>query len=179
MKLLTDAQIKAKIDTLIPPLITDMPTSDWQSKTSSIQASSADLHIGRIQIPSDTDRESVLAFSKAGDDYFLTTGQTAVITTTESLNMPATISGIGFPPSKVSIKGLLLTNPGHVDPGYKGPMHFTVINMARKPYSLRIGDPICAVLFFELDSRVQVDWSERRAAATSALTPTALSTGLS
>jgi deoxycytidine triphosphate deaminase len=178
MKLLTDREIKAKIDSPTQPLITGISTEDWQSKKSSIQACSVDLHIGRIQIPSETGQEHVREFSRSGDDHFLETGQTAVLTTIETLNMPANIAGFGFPPSKVSIKGLLMTNPGHVDPGYNGPMHFTVINMGRTAYSLRIDDPICTILFFELDSCVEADWHQRRGAATNTSSSTPRSNGL-
>lgn len=165
MRLLTDAEIKMKIDNDSPSLVTEISTKDWQSRNSPIQACSIDLHIGRIQIPSETGQEGVVEFSSSGNDHSLETGQTAVLTTTELLNMPGNVAGFGFPPSKVSIKGLLMTNPGHVDPGYQGPMHFTVINMGRRPYSLRIGDPICTLLFFELDSSVQTDWGQRRGIA--------------
>ena len=168
MRLLTDAEIKTKIDNDSPSLVTEISTKDWQSRNSPIQACSIDLHIGRIQIPSETGQEGVVEFSSSGDDHSLETGQTAVLTTTELLNMPGNVAGFGFPPSKVSIKGLLMTNPGHVDPGYRGPMHFTVINMGRRAYSLRIGDPICTLLLFELDSSVQTNWSQRRGIAPNA-----------
>jgi hypothetical protein len=105
-------------------------------------------------------------------------GQTAVLTTTETLNMPANVAGVGFPPSSVSIKGLLMTNPGHVDPGYAGPMHFTVINMGRLPYTLRIGDRICTLLLFELDSDVQADWRHRSGLPASATSSTGHPAGL-
>lgn len=161
MKLLTDKQIKDQIDKYDPPIVCNISTADWQSKESSIQPSSVDLHIGMIQIPSATDDGLTHRFSSSGDDYSLTTGQTAVVTTIETLTVPANLAGIGFPPSSVSIKGLLMTNPGHVDPGYVGQLHFTVINMGRKPYSLKIGDPICTLLLFELDSNVGADWKSR------------------
>jgi deoxycytidine triphosphate deaminase len=162
MKLLTDAELKQRIDNLTPPLIEGLSTMDWQSKDSPIQPCSVDLHIGRIQIPSETGREPVQVLSASGDYHSLATGQTAVLTTIETLNMPPNIAGFGFPPSSVSIKGLLMTNPGHVDPGYKGPMHFTVINMARVPYPLQIGSRICTAVFLELDSAVQADYRKRR-----------------
>ena len=48
-----------------------------------------------------------------------------------------------------------MTNPGHVDPGYEGPLHCTVINMGHESYSLINGQPIMRVLFFELDNAAQ------------------------
>jgi dCTP deaminase len=161
MKLLSDAEIKEKVSNHTPPLITGMYTSDWLSKNSPIQPCSVDLHIGRIQIPANKQKDPVLSISGSFDEYVLDTGAIVVITTTEKLNMPARIAGIGFPPSHVSIKGLLMTNPGHVDPGYEGPMQFTVINMGRQPYILRIGDPICTLLLFDLGSDVTADFRQR------------------
>jgi hypothetical protein len=92
--------------------------------------------------------------------------------------MPSNIAGIGFPPSSVSIKGLLMTNPGHVDPGYTGPMHFTVINMGRVSYPLHIGARICTVVFFELDSAVQADYRKRSPLPVGAPSPTVPPAGL-
>jgi deoxycytidine triphosphate deaminase len=178
MRLLTDVEIKTKIDALTPPLVTEMFTTEWQSKDSPIQPCSVDLRIGLIQIPSETGLQPVQAFSATGDEHVLMTGATAVLTTIENLNMPANVAGVGFPPSHVSVKGLLMTNPGHVDPGYRGPMHFTVINMGRRPYTLRIGDPICTLLFFELDSNVKADWQHRSASSGATALPTARSAGL-
>jgi hypothetical protein len=50
-----------------------------------------------------------------------------------------------------------MTNPGHVDPGYEGPLHCTVINMGRETFSLSRGDRIMRVLFFDLDNAAQVN----------------------
>jgi deoxycytidine triphosphate deaminase len=157
MRLLNDAEIKDNICNHNPPLVTGVDTLEWQSKKSAIQPCSVDLHIGRIQIPSQKLEEPPQAISGPLDEHILITGAIAVLTTSEILNLPARIAGIGFPPSHVSIKGLLVTNPGHVDPGYEGPMHFTVINMGRQPYVLRVSDPICTLLLFELDSPVAAD----------------------
>jgi len=184
MKLLTDAEIKQRIDNLTLPLITKlsattrMSTVDWQSKDSQIQSCSVDLHIGRIQIPSETERERIQEFSNIGDEHWLEIGQTAVLTTIEALHMPSNVAGIGFPPSKVSIQGLLMTNPGHVDPGYEGPLHFTVINMGRHAYRLRIDEPICTLLFFELDSEVHADYLLRHGLSRGTPSPNDRPTGL-
>ena len=161
MKLLSDLQIRDRVKDSVPPLVVGISAADWQSKDSAIQPCSVDLHIGCIQIPARDDGGRVQAISKVGDRHLLDTGATAVLTTSETLNMPAKIAGIGFPPSHISIQGLLMTNPGHVDPGYRGRMHFTVINMGRRPIPLEIGSAICTLLFFELDSDVGADWGQR------------------
>ena len=55
-----------------------------------------------------------------------------------------------------------MTNPGHVDPGFKGRLTFTVINMGRQPFELRPGARIVTILFFRLDRRPDKDYEERR-----------------
>ncbi|MBZ5705711.1 MAG: hypothetical protein LAN63_10180, partial [Acidobacteriia bacterium] len=49
----------------------------------------------------------------------------------------------------------------HVDPGYDGPMHLTVINMSRDSIELRLRDAIVTVLFFKLDGAVVADYRKR------------------
>lgn len=65
--------------------------------------------------------------------------------------MPAKLAGIGFPPTSVSAKGVLMTNPGHVDPGFIGHLQFTLINMGKDRFTLAQADRIVTLLLFELD----------------------------
>jgi dCTP deaminase len=125
-----------------------------------VQAASLDLHIGDIYLPGKKETE-IGGTKNSKLDVELETGATAVVTTREVLHLPGNIAGIGFPPSRVSFKGLLVTNPGHVDPGYKGVMRFTVINMAKEPYHLRTGDRIVRLLLFEIDKTAKSDWGLR------------------
>jgi dCTP deaminase len=137
----------------------ELPT-DQYSKDSPVQASSIDLHIGQIFIPgTKKDEEGGEKNPKSG--HWLQTGETAVVTTKEILHFPANLAGFGFPPSRVSFKGLLMTNPGHVDPGYQGVMRFTVINMAKEAYHLGSGDRIVRLLLFKMDRDADSDWRKR------------------
>ena len=98
-------------------------------------------------------------------EFVLHSGRTAVVTTMEEFALPNDIAAFGFPPSRVSFQGILMTNPGHVDPGYKGPLHFTVINMGSKDYVFRRRDPIVTILLFRLDHASGADWTSRGNAA--------------
>src|SRR5580658_9219122 len=139
MKLLNDEMLCSYVNRPDPLLVKDLPErEDWFDKDSPVQPSSIDLHIGSILLPGtklgmDGSEERPLSTRSLGP------GETAIITTLETLNLPSNVAAIGFPPSSVSKQGLLMTNPGHVDPGYVGPMHFTVINMGREEFSLRKG----------------------------------------
>src|SRR5258708_6578665 len=138
MRLLRDEDLIASI-TAAPPAV---PYADGvklsnnrYSKESPVQAASLDLHIGDIYLPGKKETE-IGGTKNSKFDVELETGATAVVTTREILHLPANIAGIGFPPSRVSFKGLLVTNPGHVDPGYEGVIRFTLFNMAKDPSHL-------------------------------------------
>ncbi len=134
--------------------------SDWYGKESPIQPSSVDLTVGNIYIPPRD--PAVLGSTFATEsNCVLNTGQTALVSTAEVLKLPNNIAAIGFPPSHVSIQGLLMTNPGHIDPGYEGPMHLTVINMGLKPFSLRRGDSIVTLLFYQLSGDARAGFQSR------------------
>jgi hypothetical protein len=76
-------------------------------------------------------------------------GRTAVVQTAEEIALPKGISAIGFPPStKISLPGLLTTNPGIIDPGFRGKLQLTVINMGSDPFPLKSGDRIMRLLLF-------------------------------
>ncbi len=160
MKLLTD-EILYEYVNRPDPLVKDLKVpNNWLDKESPIQPSSIDLHIGSIFLPG-TELGIDGSEDKPLSAHTLRSGQTALITTLEVLNLPDNIAAIGFPPSRVSAQGVLMTNPGHVDPGYKGPMHFTVINMGRQEYHLRIDGVIVTVLFFEMSSAARIGYSTR------------------
>src|SRR5690348_3710155 len=124
MSLLRDDEIIAAINVqppAVPYIEGILLPADPYSKESPVQASSVDLHIGNIYLPGVRETEPGGA-KNPKHDYCLKTGETAVVTTLETLHLPPNVAGFGFPPSRVSFKGLLMTNPGHVDPGYEGVM---------------------------------------------------------
>jgi dCTP deaminase len=159
MKLLKDDQLK-DLYTGAKPVITGITVpKSWTEAASPVQPSSIDLHIGKVSLPAE--RTSQKPDDVTDGRYRLQPGQTAIVTTHEDLHMPPNLAAIGFPPSHISVQGLLMTNPGHVDPGYDGKMHLTVINMGRDSIELRIDDTIVTVLFFELDGSVTADYRVR------------------
>jgi len=133
---------------------------DLYSAKSKIQPSSVDLTIGDIFLPEMGEGEKG-SIEYPCHSYSLRSGHTAIVQTKEKLDLPDNLMAIGFPPSRVSSKGLLMTNPGHVDPGYKGPLKFTVINMGREFYLLQTGEMIVTLLFFRLEQPVKKSYSKR------------------
>jgi dCTP deaminase len=164
MKLLRDEDLYALVvNAPLKSLIDPLPkVADWYDKDSPIQPSSIDLHVGQIFISGKND---LIGDPIPHEEYVLKTGQTAIISTRERLRLPSDIAGIGFPPSRVSIRGLLMTNPGHVDPGYEGALHLTVINMGKEPFILKTGEVIVTVLLVKLTGPPKADWQLRNGPA--------------
>jgi deoxycytidine triphosphate deaminase len=135
--------------------------ADWYDKDSPVQPASIDLSVGRIHIPGTAPGNPGSELNPKSE-HSLKPGETAVIATQEQFDLPADVLGIAFPPSRVSFKGILMTNPGHIDPGYRGPLRFTIINMGSQEFTVRQGDPVVSVLLFRLATPVRVDWLQRR-----------------
>lgn len=120
-----------------------------------VHGCAVELHIGDIYAPGSKPGELGSASRPRGDlPHYLKEGETAVITTLEAFSLDDAHTAVVFPVSSVSFKGLLMTNPGHVDPGFKGHLHVTVINMGRKPYGLEKGARFLRALIFKLDDNV-------------------------
>jgi len=142
-----------------PPMIQDLPSMDWREKSSPIQPASIDLHVGRIFVPTAKSHNDEPFTPKRG--HVLEPGETAVVTTAEILNLPPEIGAFGFPPTSISAMAVLMTNPGHVDPGFKGRMRFTLINMGRSSFSIAEGKEIVTLLFLRMSAKPEADYSER------------------
>jgi len=179
MKLLRDEEIVSMLTSDAPPIHDLSKPNDWYAKDSPVQAASVDLHIGKIYLPDASGkiaalwRKVVEAKIPTHSQHVLKPGHTAVVVTDERLELPGDLAAFGFPLSKVSFQGILITNPGHVDPGYNGHMRFTIINMGREQFVLRQGDPVITLLLFQLDQPAKKNWLARRPELTTAPNPTA------
>ena len=153
MNLLEDRRLK----TLIAQghLLTGLSDPDKQVKGCSV-----DLTIGEIYVPG-CGEGTLGSVGSPRRELALLQGQTAVVRTTEALALLADQAGIAFPAATVSLKGLLMTNPGHVDPGYGGHLHVTVINMGKEPYVLRQGERLLRLLILQLEKNVERPFQPR------------------
>jgi deoxycytidine triphosphate deaminase len=133
-----------------PSLVSGVRPQDFGLWNSAIQPASVDLTVGEILVPPSVEDADAYPVSPIGE-YMLEQGQTAMVRTAEEVCLPNNIAAIGFPPAHVSLSGLLMTNPGHVDPGYKGNLTFTVINFGKKAYQLRKGRILCTLVFFRME----------------------------
>lgn len=119
------------------------------------QQCSIDIHAGYIYVPETDPSDIGGAYNPKTDEHVLETGHTVMIRTKEKITIPDNVGGICFSPSHLSLKAVLITNMGHVDPGYSGHLHFTAINMGKEPYSFRVNDTICSMIFFKLSQSVR------------------------
>lgn len=157
-------------------------------KDAPVQPASLDLHVGEIFLPlvrRPKGLRSVLAFfgSQAAPrgrlEYDLKQGETAFIRTREKIYLGSSLSAFGFPPTEVSTAGVLMTNPGHVDPGYQGHLHFTVVNMGKEPFVLKSDNRIVTLLLVRLSHPPTADFAARRGGLINPLDPTSALLSLS
>jgi deoxycytidine triphosphate deaminase len=131
-----------------------------------LQPASIDVTVGEIFLPPDAGdaHREVIRFR---DHHMLSVGSTVLIRTEQSIRLPADIGGFVFPKNgHFALKGILITNFGHIDPGYEGYLKFTVINMGREAFRLEVGAAIACVVLFELSSPAVPDWKSQPHART-------------
>lgn len=158
--MLHDARLKTLFSQIVPGVPLPAEPDDAESQ---VQPASIDLTMGNIYLPG-VDRDELGGWATPRGEHSLLQGQTAVITTRETVKIPREFAAIGFPPTRLSNNGILMTNPGHVDPGYQGKLSFTVINMGRAPYELRKGDRVVTLVVFELTGVPDRDYAMRNPA---------------
>ncbi|MDP5460065.1 hypothetical protein [Alishewanella sp. SMS8] len=117
-----------------------------------VKSSSVDLTIGKIYEPSnDKVRNQQQLQDLATYDTKLKPGDTLLIEVNEKFNLSNNIGGIVFPPNSLSKEGVIMTNPGHIDPGYKGLITVCLVNMGKDDVRLKAGDVIARLLLVRLD----------------------------
>lgn len=118
-----------------------------------IKPSSIDLTVNYIFLPADKDirksnKEALNEFRH--EKYKLEPGEVVLIEVKERFKMPTNLAGIIFPPNSLSKSGLVMTNPGHIDPGFSGIITLCLVNMGKKAVSLNSDTVICRLLTFDL-----------------------------
>jgi len=156
-----------EIETIYTAIVGAPVPTDVDGPKSPIQPASVDLHVGRIYVP-ETKPDELGGVNQPRTELSLATGETAVVETKEEISLPPNIGAIGFTPSSLSARGLLTTNPGHIDPGYKGKLTFTVINMGRTPISLETGDVVMTLVVFTLTGDARAPYDKRNPSSSGA-----------
>jgi len=113
-----------------------------------VQACSYDLRIGTIffenkifsKPPAEQDQDPVI----------LGPGGIISLFTLEELELPNDITATAFAMNVMSSQGVLVLNPGHVDPGFQGALTVRIINIRATSKALIYGTPIFTVIFQRL-----------------------------
>ncbi|MFY9310097.1 MAG: hypothetical protein WAQ28_13710 [Bacteroidia bacterium] len=77
------------------------------------------------------------------------------ILTLEEVNLPRHIAGTVFALNSLSSAGFLILNPGHIDPGFKGPISICAVNLSKSTIKLHYGKKIFTVIFERLDKEAE------------------------
>jgi deoxycytidine triphosphate deaminase len=126
-----------------------------------IKGASYDLRIGTIyyknRILSITNYRKKILSLKKFDKTIIKLLPSEIITmlTLEEVHLPDYICGTVFPINSKSSSGLLILNPGHIDPGFKGPISVCAINLSEETKYLTIGEDIFTIIFDELISKTE------------------------
>ncbi len=149
----------------------------------SVQACSYDLRVGTIIKSGMLANEGNEQVSQQGVEVL--PGEIVTIISLEEITLPPHTAGIAFAMNKWSSQGLLVLNPGHIDPGFSGPLSIKALNLRKTSITLRLRDPIFTVLFFDfLDNtahpynhgtQTRRDYEERFQERDREITPTSIS----
>ncbi|EHD19594.1 MULTISPECIES: dCTP deaminase [Brenneria] len=118
--------------------LTDTNVSNFK-----VQPSSIDLTVKLIHVPGK---------KKTKKSHEIHPGETVILEINEIFSLSSDISGIVFPKNTLSKNGIIMTNPGHVDPGYKGILTLYLVNMSKETFSLREKDAVARLLLFKTSS---------------------------
>lgn len=117
-----------------------------QQGSSQYQPASFDLTAGRVILP-----DRIVSGDKFKEQgYTLGPGDIATFLTLEELNMPRDVAANVFPINALSRQGLLVLNPGHIDPDYRGVISVKLINVKNQSHTLFRGEEIFTAIFRHL-----------------------------
>lgn len=72
------------------------------------------------------------------------------IFTAEEISLPDDVCATAFAINAMSSRGFLVLNPGHIDPGFKGPLTIKALNIRKTAIAIHQTDPIFTVVFQRL-----------------------------
>lgn len=119
---------------------------DYELKN--IKSASYDLRIGTIYKDDKTySRENIKNF----DTIKVKPSEIVTMLTLESVKIPLDCVGTVFAINNMSSRGFLILNPGHIDPGYNGPITICAINLSKIEEPLYLEKPIFTLILNKLD----------------------------
>ena len=116
--------------------------------------SSYELRIGTALTLSDN---IVYEISK-GTEFAFRPQSHLLLGTIEKINMPLNVCATMFLKSKFGRGGFIPWGQGFVDPGYKGNLTISVINMSPHPHIFTGGEKICHLIFQEIAGTTEMPY---------------------
>lgn len=108
------------------------------------------LHVEKRKSPN----YKLIAEHKEGESkkVNLEPGKLYRIQTIESVNVPSNVFARFYPRGNLFAAGIIILGQ-KADPGYKGTMQFTFINISKIPFEIEMGARICQVVFHEVKGK--------------------------
>jgi deoxycytidine triphosphate deaminase len=160
MAFLTDSELKELLKSANPPIRGLDLSGNLDSIGSPIQPCSVDLRISEVFLPFRDEKADVNAVRRTSH-HSLGVGESVKVTTVEEFDLGNDHGALLVAPARLTRRGIIVPDVGHVDPGFRGRLRITLINMGRHPYDLRSGDSIVTVLLFRLATPVAVGLRHR------------------
>lgn len=165
MRILTDTDLVQNLKSSKPIIENLQFDSAATSVDSPIQPCSVDLSAAEIFLPfkkgidaSEIDPDKVSRRKK----HTLNVGESVKVSTKERLKLDNYHCGLITIPARISRRGIIVPDVGHIDPGFEGELRLTFMNMGRDPFELKAGDKIATILLFELGDPVGVGLKDRQ-----------------
>jgi len=118
-----------------------------------LQSTSYDLRIGSIFLKGKIYSHDFNIDEKTTID--VNPSEIVTLLTLEEVNMPKYLTGTVFAINSLSSTGFLILNPGHIDPGYKGPISICAINLSSQIQPLYLKMKIFTIIFDKLESNAE------------------------
>lgn len=123
---------------------------------SNFQPSSYDLRIGAIFLDNKIFSKE---FQQQGftNNIDIKPSEIVSILTLEKVTLPKNCIGTVFAINKQSSTGLLILNPGHIDPGFSGSLSICAINLSKEQKTISIGESIFTLIVQRLTNELSAD----------------------
>lgn len=123
-------------------------------KEANFQPSSYDLRIGAIFKDNEIFSKD---FEKQGftNNIDIKPSEIVSILTLEKVTIPSDCIGTVFAVNRQSSTGLLILNPGHVDPGFSGSLSICAINLSQDKRTISIGESIFTLIVQKLNTELK------------------------
>lgn len=105
------------------------------------RGASYDVHAGKI-IPISGEEKASFVLKPQG---------TVLVISKERVRLPSGVAGYATVKTSLCQDGILATNIGIIDPGYRGPVSTYLINFGKSEFNIGLGDPFLRLAFHRFE----------------------------